>query len=202
MQGKQVKEHNLYRQNYCGCMLGLNAQREQQDKLTDELIYPIGQQIQPESIEERLELYQKRNELEKCDIIKQRFLNYRLLNAKVVINKEVVPSYFLFYSTLKGKKSIGRVEKVINNIGYFNRDELKIISLDTFNQLANTNYTTVLELVYNPLSFDDELKLRTKITQNNHFDLSTIIILKEIPDAKVSVFSDFKIYEDVKEVLL
>jgi len=202
MQGKQVKEHNLYRQNYCGCMFGLNAQREQQDKLTDELIYPIGQQIQPESIEERLELYQKRNELKKCDIIKQRFLNYRLLNAKVVINKEVVPSYFLFYSTLKGKKSIGRVEKVINNIGYFNRDELKIISLDTFNQLANTNYTTVLELVYNPLSFDDELKLRTKITQNNHFDLSTIIILKEIPDAKVSVFSDFKIYDDVKEVLL
>ncbi len=202
MQGKQVKEHNLYRQNYCGCMFGLNAQREQQDKLTDELIYPIGQQIQPESIEERLELYQKRNELKECDIIKQRFLNYRLLNAKVIINKEVVPSYFLFYSTLKGKKSIGRVERVIKNVGYFNRDELKIISLDTFNQLANTNYTTILELVYNPLSFDDELKLRAKITQNNHFDLSTIIILKEIPDAKVSVFSDFKIYEDVKEVLL
>lgn len=202
MQGKQVKEHNLYRQNYCGCMFGLNAQREQQDKLTDELIYPIGQQIQPESIEERLELYQKRNELKECDIIKQRFLNYRLLNAKVIINKEVVPSYFLFYSTLKGKKSIGRVERVIKNVGYFNRDELKIISLDTFNQLANTNYTTVLELVYNPLSFDDELKLRAKITQNNHFDLSTIIILKEIPNAKVSVFSDFKIYEDVKEVLL
>ncbi|BFU78048.1 epoxyqueuosine reductase QueH [Arcobacter sp. 15-2] len=202
MQGKQVKEHNLYRQNYCGCMFGLNAQREQQDKLTDELIYPIGQQIQPESIEERLELYQKRNELKECDIIKQRFLNYRLLNAKVIINKEVVPSYFLFYSTLKGKKSIGRVERVIKNVGYFNRDELKIISLDTFNQLANTNYTTVLELVYNPLSFDDELKLRAKITQNNHFDLSTIIILKEIPDAKVSVFSDFKIYDDVKEVLL
>jgi len=202
MQGKEVKKHNLYRQNYCGCMFGLNAQREQQDKLTDELIYPIGQQIQPESIEERLELYQKRNELEECDIVKQRFLNYRLLNAKVIINKVVVPSYFLFYSTLKGKKSIGRVERIINNIGYFNRDELKIISLDTFNQLANTNYTTVLELVYSPLKFNEELQVRAKITQNNHFDLSTIIVLKEIPDAKVSVFSDFKMYDDVKEVLL
>ena len=202
MQGKEVKKHNLYRQNYCGCMFGLNAQREQQNKLTDELIYPIGQQIQPESIEERLELYQKRNELEKCDIIKQRFLNYRLLNAKVIINKTVVPSYFLFYSTLKGKKSIGRVEKTIDNIGYFNRDELKIISLDTFNQLANTNYSTVLELVYKPLKFDEELQLRAKITQNNHFDLSTIIVLKAIPDVKVSVFSDFKMYDDVKEVLL
>ena len=90
MQGKEVKAHNLYRQNYCGCMFGLNAQREQQDKLTDELIYPIGQQIQPESIEERLELYQRRNELEDCNIIKQRFLNYRLLSAKVILNKEVI----------------------------------------------------------------------------------------------------------------
>ena len=202
MQGKEVKEHNLYRQNYCGCMFGLNAQREQQNKLTDELIYPIGQQIQPESIEERLVLYKKRNELENCNIIKQRFLNYRLLNAKVIIDKVVEPSYFLFYSTLKGKKSIGRVEKTINNIGYFNRDEIKIISLDTFNKISNSSYKTVLELVYNPLNFQDELLLRAKITQNNHFDLSTIIVLKDIPNSKVSIFSDFKMYDDVKEVLL
>ena len=202
MQGKEVKKHNLYRQNYCGCMFGLNAQREQQDKLTDELIYPIGQQIQPESIEERLELYQKRNELETCDIIKQRFLNYRLLNAKVIIEKVVVPSYFLFYSTLKGKKSIGRVEKTINDIGYFNRDEVKIISLDTFNKLSNKSYQTVLELVYNPLVFEEEIQIRNKLTQNNHFDLSTIIVLKDIPDVKVSIFSEFKTYDDVKEILL
>ncbi|MGK0256234.1 MAG: putative adenine nucleotide alpha hydrolase (AANH) superfamily ATPase, partial [Arcobacteraceae bacterium] len=110
MQGKEVKENNLYRQNYCGCMFGLNAQREQQDKLTDELIYPIGQQIQPESIEERLILYKKRNELENCNIIKQKFLNYRLLSAKVLLKKEVIPSYFLCYSTLKNNKSNGRIE--------------------------------------------------------------------------------------------
>jgi len=202
MQGKEVKKHNLYRQNYCGCMFGLNAQREQQDKLTDELIYPIGQQIQPESIEERLELYQKRNELEDCDIIKQRFLNYRLLNAKVIIEKVVVPSYFLFYSTLKGKKSIGRIEKTIHNIGYFNRDEVKIISLDTFNTFANSEYTSVTELTYNPLDFNKEIEVRNKITYNNTFDLSTIIVLETIPEVKVSIFSDFKTYDDVKEVLL
>jgi len=202
MQGKEVKEHNLYRQNYCGCMFGLNAQRDQQNKLTDELIYPIGQQIQPESIEERLALYQKRNELENCNIIKQRFLNYRLLSAKVIVNKEVISSYFLFYSTLKGKKSIGRVEKVIDNIGYFNRDELKIISLKTFNALSNKSYKTVLELVYNPLLFDEELSVRAKITHNNHFDLSTIIVLDKMPETKVSVFMECKTYDDVKEVLL
>jgi len=202
MQGKEVKAHNLYRQNYCGCMFGLNAQRDQQNKLTDELIYPIGQQIQPESIEERLVLYKKRNELEDCNIIKQRFLNYRLLSAKVIIDKIVVPSYFLFYSTLKGKKSIGRIEKIIDNVGYFNRDELKIISLEMFNSLAQSDYKTVTELVYNPLNFDKEIEVRNKITYNNTFDLSTIIVLENIPDVKVSVFSEFKTYDDVKEILL
>ncbi|MDC0933130.1 epoxyqueuosine reductase QueH [Arcobacteraceae bacterium] len=202
MQGKEVKAHNLYRQNYCGCMFGLNAQRDQQNKLTDELIYPIGQQIQPESIEERLVLYKKRNELEDCNIIKQRFLNYRLLSAKVIIEKAVVPSYFLFYSTLKGKKSIGRVEKVVDNIGYFNRDELKIVSLNTFNKLANTTYKTVTELIYNPLEFEKEIEVRNKITYNSTFDFSTIIVLESIPEVKVSVFSDFKTYDDVREVMI
>jgi len=202
MQGKEVKTNNLYRQNYCGCMFGLNAQREQQNKLTDELIYPIGQQIQPESIEERLELYTKRDQLEECNIIKQRFLNYRLLSAKVILNKEVIPSYFLFYSTLKGKKSIGRVEKTIDTIGYFNRDEIKIISLKTFNELSKRSYKTVLELIYNPLLFEEELSVRAKITQNNHFDLSTIIVLEELIQTKLSIFLDYKTYDDVKEVIL
>ena len=202
MQGKEVKEHNLYRQNYCGCMFGLNAQRDQQNKLTDELIYPIGQQIQPESIEERLELYQKRNELEECDIIKQRFLNYRLISGKVIINKEVIPSYFLCYSTLKSKKSIGRIERTIHNIGYFNRDEIKIISLEHFNTLAKTDFKTVLELVYNPLLFEDELQVRDMITHHSRYDLSTIIVLDTIPDTKTSVFMESKVYDDVREVLL
>lgn len=202
MQGREVKEHNLYRQNYCGCMFGLNAQREQQAKLTDELIYPIGQQVQPESIEERLELYQKRNELENCDIIKQRFLNYRLLSGKVTLGKETVPSYFLCYSTLKNNKSIGRIEKVINDIGYFNRDEIKIISLETFNLLANRDYNSVLELIYKPLSFKEELNIREKLTLYNSYDLSTIIVLKEIPKSKVSVFCNAKTYDDIKEHLI
>jgi epoxyqueuosine reductase len=202
MQGKEVKENNLYRQNYCGCMFGLNAQRDQQDKLTDELIYPIGQQIQPESIEERLILYTKRNELEDCNIIKQKFLNYRLLSAKVILKKEVIPSYFLCYSTLKNNKSNGRIERMINNIGYFNRDEIKIIDLKYFNQLSNKNYESVIELVYNPLTFEEELKVRDKITHNNRYDLSTIIVLEELFNEKLSIFSNAKTYEDVKETMI
>ncbi|MCV6606731.1 MAG: epoxyqueuosine reductase QueH, partial [Campylobacterales bacterium] len=64
VQGEVVKEHSLYRQNYCGCLFGLTKQRESQNKLMDEMFSPISNQILPESIESRLELYYKRNELE------------------------------------------------------------------------------------------------------------------------------------------
>ena len=202
LQGKEVKKNNLYRQNYCGCMFGLNAQRESQNKLTDELISPIGQQILPESIEERLELYKKRDKVENCNIIKQRFLNYRLLSAKVMIKKEVVPSYFLCYSILKNKKTSGRIEKEIDNINYLNRDEVKIISLDYFNKISNTNYKNILELIYKPLKFEKELEIRQNIVKNSFYDISAVIVLDNIPDGKIDIICDSKIFEDIKETIL
>lgn len=199
LQGIEVKKYNIYRQNYCGCLYGLNAQREQQNKLTDELISPIGQQILPESIEERLELYKQRDLNPDANIIKQRFLNYRLLSAKVTIQKQVVPSYFLCYSTLKNNKTNGRVEKTINNVAYLNRDEVKIISLEYFNILANSNYKSIIELIYNPLKFEEELSVRNNITSNNFFDLSCIIILEHIENKKIEIVCNSKVYDDVKE---
>jgi len=200
-QGKEVKKNNLYRQNYCGCLYGLNAQRDHQQKLADELIVPISRQIQPESIEERLELYKKRNENKDINIVKQRFLNYRLLSGKVFTKSEVFPSYFLCYSTLKNNKTNGRIEKTVNNIHYFNRDEVKIITLEYFNFLANSNYKNMYELIYNPLLFNEELELRNKIT-NNPYDLSTIIVLEKVIDAKIFIQCNAKTFEDVKEVIV
>lgn len=199
LQGKEVKKNKLYRQNYCGCMFALNAQREYQDKLTDELISPINQQILPESIESRLELYQKRDE--KSTIIKQRFLNYRLLSAKVLVSKKVVSSYFLPYSTLKNNKTQGRIENIINDIFYLNRDEVKLITLEYFNTIANTNYNNTLELLYNPMRFEEELKIRDTILNNSRYDLSCIVVLDEIKDAKYEIFCNAKTYDDVKETL-
>ncbi|RLA67962.1 MAG: diacylglucosamine hydrolase like protein, partial [Epsilonproteobacteria bacterium] len=109
-----AKEDALYRQDYCGCMFGLNIQREQQSKLADELFVPISAQVQPESIEERIALYQKRWELEEAHtphkIIKQRFLNWRLTFGLLQVRKIVVPAHFLPYSTLKGEYSRGKME--------------------------------------------------------------------------------------------
>lgn len=202
LQGKEVKKNNLYRQNYCGCIFALNAQRDSQDKLVDELISPINRQILPESIEERLELYKKRDTTDNCTIIKQRFLNYRLLSGKVVISKKTIPSYFLAYSTLKNNKTQGRIEKSFNNVHYLNRDEVKLISLDYFNHLSKKNYENIFELIYTPLSFNEELELRDQILNNSFYDLSCLIVLDSIIDTKYEIYCNTKVFDDVKEVII
>ena len=200
LQGIEVKKNQLYRQNYCGCMYGLLPQREYQDRLADELMCPIGKQILPNSIEYRIELYKKRDEVDGV-IRKQKFLNYRLLSAKVTIEKQAIPSYFLFYSTVNNSKAKGKIEKTINNVGYFNKDEIKIVSIDYFNTLVNKEYKNTVELIYNPLSIDDELKVRELIVHDS-YNLSAIIILDYIPTQKVEILCNSKIYSDTKEVLL
>ena len=205
IQGQKVKEHSLYRQNYCGCLFGLEPQREYQDKLMDEMFNPISNQILPESIESRLELYHKRDDLEKKNIpykiIKQKFLNYRLLTAMVKIKKEVVPSYFLCYSYLGKKKTAGRIEYERDDIAYLNKDEIKLISIDIFNDIAGTNYRNVKSMMYNPPTFQAELNLRQKITKNP-YGLSPIIIVDKLSEEKYEIHMDAKIYDDVKEDII
>jgi len=109
-----AKEAQLYRQDYCGCLYGLTIQREQQQKLADELFSPLSGQIQPESIESRIALYEARIKLETEDIpyriIKERFLNWRLIMGWLKVRKETIPSHFLPYSTMKKTYSRGRIE--------------------------------------------------------------------------------------------
>lgn len=205
LQGLRVKENSLYRQNYCGCLFGLTSQREAQKKIMDEMFNPISNQILPESIEQRLELYKKRNSLEEegkeYKIIKQRFLNYRLLSAKVLANKEVIPSYIFAYSTINRNQTNGKIEFVKDGINYLNKDEVKIITLETFNKLSNKNYQNIKELIFNPLSFEDEINLRNKILKNP-YDLSALIVLDSISDFKYEIFINSETYEDIKEEII
>lgn len=200
-----AKEAKLYRQNYCGCLYGLSMQREQQNKLLDELFLPISNQIQPASIEDRIKLYEYREELEEkgidYEIVKNRFLNWRLLYGIVKEKNKTIPSHIMPYSKLNRNYSRGKIEKEINGIYYFNRDEIKFITVDKFNQLAKTNYNNVLELEFNPPSFEDELKVREKIV-NLPFDLSTIIVVDEIPNKKLELIIDSKVYQEVKDMLI
>ena len=205
VQGERVKENSLYRQNYCGCLFGLTAQREAQKKIMDEMFNPISNQVLPESIEERLELYQRRNDLEdtgeKYKLIKQRFLNYRLLSGKVIVAKKIVPSYIMCYSTINRNNTNGRIEYEKDGINYLNRDEVKIIDINTFNKFALSSYKDVKELMYNPPNFYKELEIRNKIIKNP-YDLSALIVIDEIQNEKYEIEINSETYEDIKEEII
>ena len=200
-----AKKDALYRQDYCGCLFGLTMQREQQQKLADELFSPISQQIQPESIEARIKLYKQRWEYEdnniEYKIIKERFLNWRQMHGLLKVKKEVVPAHFLPYSTLKSEYTRGKVDVQVGDLHYMNRDEVKFITLDTYNKLTQNHYESIYQLIYSSPSFEKEITARNKLILNS-YDLSTILVVEVIPTQKVEILYKSHIYEDVREVLL
>ena len=200
-----AKKDSLYRQDYCGCMYGLNIQRDQQNRIADELFTPISKQIQPESIEERIELYEKRLELEENNIpykiVKQRFLNWRITIALLRVKKEVIPTHFLPYSTIKSEYSRGKIDYSTDAVHHMNRDEVKFITLQTYNSLCKTDYKNIKDIIFNPPSFNKEVELRLKLNVTA-YDLSAILVVQEIPKNKIEILLQSKIYSDVKEVLI
>ena len=202
-QSRVTKEEQLYRQDYCGCLYGLTMQRDQQDRLMDEMFSPVSNQILPASIEERLGMYEKRMKLEESGtpyrIVKQKFLNYRQFSCTLLKGKaEVIPAHAIAYSTLPRKRAQGKIEHSIDDIHYMNREEIRFITLRTFNKLANKNYITLYELIFDPPPQTDELRLRNFISEIA-FDLTPIIVVDNIPEGKLTLKLDAKVYEDTKE---
>jgi epoxyqueuosine reductase len=198
-----AKKDKLYRQDYCGCIFGLLKQRAYQNRVADELFSPISQQILPDSIEERIALYEKRYALEKSKknytIEKERFLNYRLKRAYISQKNEVIPSHFLPYSTLKKEYTRGKVQWR-DEQGYLDRDAVIFITLAYYNQIARTNYVDIKALVYNPPNFKDELEIRAKIAKNP-YNLSSIIVIEKVLNSKVEIYAQNEIYEDIREII-
>jgi hypothetical protein len=204
-QSRVSKKEQLYRQDYCGCIFGLTMQRDQQHRLMDEMFSPLTRQILPASIEERLELYTKRMELEEQDIsyriIKERFLNYRLLRSSITIDKKVIPSYPLIYSTINRTSTEGKIDFEIDGQFFLNREEVRFITLDTFNTLTSSAYQNTKELMFNALSIEAETALRSTLT-GNPYNTSAIIVVDEIPTAKISLVLETKTYDDTREKLI
>lgn len=204
-QNTLAKEAKLYRQDYCGCLYGLTMQRAQQQRLADELFSPLSGQIQPESIEARLELYEKRLELEEAGqpyrITKERFLNWRILNGWLKVRKGIISSHFLPYSTLKKTYTRGRIEYRTGELSHMSRDEVKFISLAHYNTLSQSNYPTVTALQYDPPSFEKEIEVRQQLI-SSPYDLSAILIVEKIPSSRIEIFLHTETYEDVRERLI
>ena len=202
-----AKKDMLYHQNYCGCMFALGKQRESQDRLKDEFMVPITEQIQPSSIEDRIELYKEVRKCEKNDekfrLKREKFLNYRLLSASVKrVKLEIVPSYILFYSTLTREFTKGKIEYIEDGIGYFNREEILFLSIEKFNILTNSFYKNVSELMKNPLNVEEEMIFRKELSYGYMPSLNPIIILDTIIQEKLEIKIKSKTYIDVREVLV
>ena len=188
-------------------MFALSAQRESQDRLKDELMSPVTKQILPSSIEDRTELYKSVCECEKTGVKfrlrREKFLNYRLLRAFVKdAKKEVISSYFLFYSKLQREFARGRVEYIEDKTGYFSREDVVFLSVEKFNILANKNYKNVDEISRKPLGFEDEIKIRNFLSNSVLPTLFGIVVLDEIKIAKYEIYLNAKVYEDVRENLV
>jgi predicted adenine nucleotide alpha hydrolase (AANH) superfamily ATPase len=193
-QQQLAKENQLYRQDYCGCFYALLNQKE----FSDELISPYPFQILPASIEEKIEVYKN---IKNAKVIKEGFLNYRILSGKVEVKKAVLDSYVVFYSYLKNGYARCYIDKSIDGIYYANRKEIIFIDLKKLNALLNKNYKSIKELYKRPLNIDEEIYLREKITHSK-YSLTPIIILDEVKDLKYDIKIEAKIYPDVREILI
>lgn len=202
-----AKDAQLYHQNYCGCMYALLPQRENQNRLADELSSPLGAQVQPSSIEERIELYSAVCKCEDMDqkfkLKREKFLNYRLMRGYVREQQgAVIASYILFYSLPSREFIKGKVTNIADDIGYFNRDEILFVPIKKVNEILNTQYATVSELCKNPPKIEDEIKLRTVICNSFLQTLNPIIIVNSLNLEKYEIYINAKTYTDIREVLV
>ncbi len=203
-----AKINQLYRQDYCGCIYGIWQQKKNQD-IIDELISPFPFQILPSSIEEKLKFYENRIKLEeegvKYKIIKENFLNYRLFKANVQCPVEngklkTINNYVLFYSYLNRPQRV-RIECEKDGVAYTNRAQVIFVKLNKINALLNKTYQNIKEMYKNPLSVEEELILREKIT-HTRYNLSPVIILEKFENIRYDIEIKAEIYPDIIENLI
>jgi predicted adenine nucleotide alpha hydrolase (AANH) superfamily ATPase len=190
-----TKEKRLYRQNYCGCMYALLDQRKAQNRLCSELLSPVGKEILPACIEERLQIYEKIAKYEKSGVDfaleKEKFQNHRLLWGRVLDESGAVcPSWFL------GAHD-GDFEAAVKSVGegYGFAESVLFVELWRFNQISNHAYKSVKELIFNPPAHEEQENIHIK------FSKPFIAVIESVKKTtyKIEVKSTF--YEDVREVL-
>jgi len=208
-QMKLARKDKLYHQNYCGCLYALDKQREQQsinskdNKHSHELYSPISNTTLPNSIEEKIDIYEKRVELEKkgigYKIIREKFYNYRIQLAKLSIDKIATPCYTLYYSTTKRENTRTKIDYFYKDIAYLVKDEIRVISLDFYNNTTGSNYIDIIDLIYHQ-DIQKDMKIRENILFTP-YSLSTIIVVDEIVEGRYDLELRSKRFEDVKEIL-
>lgn len=202
-----AKKAQLYHQDYCGCLFALAQQRDTQNRWHDELSTPVRPHVLPSSIEERLEVYHRVVECETQGtpfrLQREKFLNYRLLRAWVKQEgRGVVPSYPLFYSHTKKEHFKAQLDCVTRGVGFLSKEEVRLVSLQTFNAQMNTTYKSVKEMLYAPPLVATEMAFRAYLCTTSFYTLNPIIILDELVLGTYELYIASKTYHDIREILV
>ncbi len=199
------KEEKNYHQNYCGCLFALNDQRQSQGRAASELFSPLGNTVLPGSIEERVRLYEERIILEEQGvpyrIIRERFLNSRLLRGYLKADGEVIPSFFFPGARLVRKKEKARVDFVHRDTTYLSRENIKIIDIAAFNRIAGTKYADVKALVYSPPAYEQLLRIKSAFV-SDPAGYAPLIVIDTTGYERYEIFCDSVFYEDTREFLV
>lgn len=198
-----AKKDKLYHQNYCGCIFGLLNQRKD-NEIIEELCEPLGGQVQPASIKARLKLYKKLRKYERNGIsfslLREKILNYRLKFARISLDSKVIASYFLFYSHFRRENLRFSCQ---GGLGLINlgKDDVKLLSLELFNELGKFSYKSVSDLIKNPPKLKSELRIRKALSGQSR-SLSPIIVLDSLEAGKYELWASSIIYPDSIERII
>lgn len=196
-----AKKEKLYHQNYCGCLFALLKQNK---PFIDELMNPISRQILPVSIQARIKFYKKVIALEKRGIEfrieREKFLNYRLLRAVILVDKKPMKTHILFYSHFKNAKTAFLQEQKVKNFLRIFKDEVIFWDFEHFNALCKGKFQNFESFLKKPLSVEKEIALRQKLFGSYH--LSPIIICENLPQGRVEIMAKSEIYFDTREKIV
>ncbi len=214
-QSKMAKDSNLYRQNYCGCIYALDKQRSRSNKVTLEMFNNIGKQVLKGSARWTLETFKELYEYERNNIpyiLQKNNINaYRLLSGYVFEQlsasgvKNIIPSYIFTHS--KSSKNLKTGDIIWKKIDFDGKkimlgfcDNALFVDIDSINLVFNINYKNVIDMIYNPPLYNDELSFRIKILGSDSVK-PFIVVDNFVSSLKInidSIFQNIDIFEVIK----
>lgn len=202
IQNKLAKEAQLYRQNYCGCLYALKAQREKSHKTPLELFstlnLPKSQRNLPAL---RLSNFHTRADFEAnkqpYQTIKRKVQQYRLLKGTLSLKDSILPSFICNHSFLT-KPTKAKVEFWQNGIGYGNKEGILLLEFQALKNLQISPHSDFQSLLKDGLSEELQLLLRHKLYPYG-FLTSPIVIVKQAFDGEFTLEISYILQEEILE---
>lgn len=203
-QQNRAKQDKLYRQNYCGCFYALHCQRAHAGRNPSEMFCPVAQSRYAEyPIHQRIATYSRRIELEREKIPyhlykKQQYFYYPFFTRLMDSSQNLLPCYTFTHSLSLSKPTLRKQKIQVcmlhNDIGYTDKQAL-FITLDRFNALCHTHYTSITQLLFAPPPLSREIAARRAI-ENIEYGLSLILVVQDFALHQSFTLSHYALFQE------